>query len=48
MIRLEIEFVKPSYAVLTMTSTLAEKYSLKKIGKNPATTVVIYAEFAQS
>ena len=48
MIRLEIEFAKPSCAVLTVTSTLAEKYSLKKTGKNPAITVVTYAEFAQS
>ena len=42
------EFTNPSRAVLTVGSTPALQTFLKKMGKNPAMTVVAKAEFAQS
>ena len=45
---LAIEFAKPSLAVLTVVSAPTLQNSLKKIGKNPAMTVVAKAELAQS
>jgi len=44
----EREFPMPSRAVLTVGSMPAHQYCLKKMGKNPAITVVAKAEFAQS
>jgi len=35
-------------AVLSMSEKLLAQYALKKIGKNPAITVVAKAELAQS
>jgi hypothetical protein len=43
-----MELPNPSWAVLTLTSAPALQNCLKKIGKNPAITVVAKAEFAQS
>jgi len=43
-----IEFAIPNLAVLTVTSTPALQYCLKKIGKKPAIIVVAKAELAQS
>jgi hypothetical protein len=47
-IKLAIELPNPSWAVLTFTSAPKLQYCLKKIGKNPAITVVAKAELAQS
>ena len=41
-------FAMPSWYVLWMTSSGFDQYFSKKIGKNPAITVVEKAEFAQS
>ena len=42
------ELANPSWAVLTTGSVPTVQYSLKKIGKKEAMTVVAKAEFAQS
>jgi hypothetical protein len=42
------ELARPSLAVLKAVSVPALQNCLKKIGKNPAMTVVAKAEFAQS
>jgi len=47
-IRLEMELAIPRRAVLVLTSVPKLQYCLKKIGKNPAMTVVAKAELAQS
>lgn len=46
--RLAREFPAPRSAVLVLTSMPKLQYFLKKMGKNPAMTVVAKAEFAQS
>ena len=46
--RLATELARPSWAVLMLTSAPELQYCLKKIGKNPAMTVVAKAEFPQS
>jgi len=43
-----MELAIPRRAVLVFTSVPKLQYCLKKIGKNPAMTVVAKAEFAQS
>ena len=43
-----LETARLSRNVLSVTGSPAHQYSLKKIGKNPAMTVVANAEFAQS
>jgi len=48
MTRLASELPAPRRAVLVVTSVPKLQYSLKKMGKNPAMTVVAKAEFAQS
>ena len=42
------EFAKPRWYVLCTTSDGLDQYFSKKIGKNPAATVVENVEFAQS
>ena len=44
----EIEFAVPSHAELSGPDKSSAQKLLKKIGKNPAITVVANAEFAQS
>jgi len=46
--RLATPLVTPSLYVLSVATTPAFQYCLKKTGKNPAMTVVAKAEFAQS
>jgi len=46
--RLATPLVTPSRYVLSVATTPAFQYCLKKTGKNPAMTVVAKAEFAQS
>jgi hypothetical protein len=43
-----MELENPRRAVVSTFATLALQYCEKKIGKNPAITVVANAEFAQS
>ncbi len=47
-IRLAMPLVTPSRNVLSVATTPAFQYCLKKTGKKPAITVVANAEFAQS
>ena len=42
------EFIEPMAKVLCAGSKSPAQYDLKKIGKNPAITVVAKPEFAQS
>ena len=46
--KLPIEFQNPRMVLLKFESTPALKYCLKKIEKNPAITVIVKAELAQS
>ncbi|MEW8462119.1 MAG: hypothetical protein AB2653_17580, partial [Candidatus Thiodiazotropha endolucinida] len=45
---LATELANPNRKVLSVATTSALQYCLKKIGKKPAITVVAKAEFAQS
>ena len=42
------ELAMPKYKVLSLAATPLAQYSLKKMGKKPAMTVVEKAELAQS
>ncbi len=46
--RAETDSEYPSQRVLSVAGSDSPQYDLKKIGKNPAMTVVENAEFAQS
>ena len=46
--RLAMPLVRPRRNVLSVATTPAFQYCLKKTGKNPAITVQAKAEFAQS
>ena len=48
MMKLAVEFPKPSQKVLVVASVPSLQYCLKNSGKKPAITVVAKAELAQS